>query len=77
MTKAADTTTTADAGRRAELEKRLSAARQKRDEFIAETEESETLRDLERRTLQGFDYRVSAPDRKFIRSSHQLRRRVA
>jgi len=31
---------------------------------------------LERRTLQGFDYAVSAPDNRYIRSLHQLRRRT-
>jgi len=29
---------------------------------------------LERRTLQGFDYNVSAPDRGYVRSTQQLRR---
>lgn len=31
---------------------------------------------LERRTLQGFDYNVSAPDRGYVRSTQQLRRRT-
>ena len=31
---------------------------------------------LERRTLQGFDYTVSAPDSGYIRSTRQLRRRT-
>jgi len=31
---------------------------------------------LERRTLQGFDYRVSAPDSRFARFSSSLRRRI-
>jgi hypothetical protein len=29
---------------------------------------------LERRTLQGFDYNVSAPDSGYVRSTQQLRR---
>jgi len=32
---------------------------------------------LERRTLQGFDYNVSAPDRGYVRSAQPLRRRTA
>jgi ATP-dependent RNA helicase RhlE len=31
---------------------------------------------LERRTLQGFDYTMPAPDREFIRSPHPLQRRI-
>jgi ATP-dependent RNA helicase RhlE len=31
---------------------------------------------LERRTLQGFDYNVSAPDRGYVRSAQPLRRRT-
>ena len=31
---------------------------------------------LERRTLQGFDYTVSAPDSGYIRPTRQLRRRT-
>jgi ATP-dependent RNA helicase RhlE len=31
---------------------------------------------LERRTLQGFDYNVSAPDRGYVRSTQPLRRRT-
>ena len=31
---------------------------------------------LEHRTLQGFDYTVSAPTSEYIRSSRQLRRRT-